>query len=675
MGIPATLRDRLHRRLVIPFVGAGVSRAVMRKDDPRKPLFPSWNELLRAAADHLELEGKPSDASFVRSSLGLDPPKYLDAAGHARESLGPLWYDFLKQQLGHKHEMADEGSLALAQAVWNLGSKLVITTNYDHVLRWNAPSPADLQHWDIEAPAEQARALQEGGVSHPTVWHLHGHIGNAANIILTPNGYDLLYPPNGTEAKYKAALDTLRQFLTTRSFLFVGYSMDDIRLVETVRKIHDIFSGANGPHYVLAAEKERERIGSSIDEVEVIAFSDFGQPLLDLMQELRGAAEEKPSTDTAPLASVSTPPKVADYDPRKRVFHVPYRQKGDQVVGREKALNDLHQQLTAGRRTTIGHAASFDGIGGLGKTQLAIEYAYRYGDEYPNGVIWLNADQDIGAQLIQVAEKARWVAPESEHKPKYDIALHRLRSYSECLIIFDNLEELDAIQDYLPEPQAEPHVLVTSRKAHTSFVPVDLSPLDLNDSLKLLVQEAGRAPDSESEQQAASGIAQDLAGLPLALELAGAYVKYLPSVTWSEYHILLRGDLEKALSVKELDSFTKHDRDLFATLTVDEKILKDEPFLVEILDLLTWSARASMSRSLIGMLAAVTDDSDLTSPLGLGVRLRLLKKLPDSDRYELHPLVLEVRRKQYPITERAEWAGRSLPETGGLVRRQTRGFH
>ena len=65
------------------------------------------------------------------------------------------------------------------------------------------------------------------------------------------------------------------------------------------------------------------------------------------------------------------------------MFYVPYRQKGNQVVGRENALDGVHRQLTSGdQRTAIGQAVAFQGLGGLGKTQLAVEYAYRYQDEY-----------------------------------------------------------------------------------------------------------------------------------------------------------------------------------------------------------------------------------------------------------------------------------------------------
>ena len=108
-------------------------------------------------------------------------------------------------------------------------------------------------------------------------------------------------------------------------------------------------------------------------------------------------AATSPDKAALPHTLAPSPALAPSYDPRNPPFYVPYRQKGDQVIGREEALAKVRQQLTAGRRTAIGQTAVFQGLGGLGKTQLAVEYAFHYRDTYPNGVIWLTADQDIDA--------------------------------------------------------------------------------------------------------------------------------------------------------------------------------------------------------------------------------------------------------------------------------------
>jgi hypothetical protein len=173
---------------------------------------------------------------------------------------------------------------------------------------------------------------------------------------------------------------------------------------------------------------------------------------------------------------------------------VPFRAKGKYMVGRDMALEKVRQQLLAGKPTSIGQTALFQGIGGLGKTQLAVEYAYHYRDEYPNGVYWITADENIDAQLTRIAVAARWVAPESEHAIKLDVARHRLKTYSDCLIVFDNLESADAIRDYLPDASANPHILVTSRSEQPEFADVKLELLDDDESYLMLVQEADRSP-------------------------------------------------------------------------------------------------------------------------------------------------------------------------------------
>jgi tetratricopeptide (TPR) repeat protein len=653
MSIPKTLEDRLRSGKVIPFIGAGVSRAVKDKETGKR-LFPSWKELLERAAARLDEEQKAKAANLVRALLESDEPEYLEAAERARKALGPIWFDFLKGQLDHPRERADDESLKLAEAIWKLGSPLLITTNYDRVLHWSRPQRDDLSIWDIEAPVEQRSALRDG-VKRSTVWHLHGSIDDAVNIILTREGYNHLYPDAGNvEQKYRTALATLHSLMSTHTFLFIGFSLDDYYLGGQLREIAEIFQNTSDLQYVLAHTADRDRIRSLKLPVEPLTFEDFGEPLLNLLAELSDiAAQQSGKTkEQGPDAS-----RVASYDPHNPVFYVPFRAKGDQVVGREETLLLVREQLTSGRRTAIGQTAAFGGLGGLGKTQLAVEYAYRYRDEYPNGVIWLTADQDIDAQLTDLAEKARWVARESEHKYKLEIAQHRLQTYSDCLIIFDNLESIDAIEKYLPEPQANPHILVTSRTEQPGFRRVPLNLLDSQLSLKLLLQEAGRTQEQldDAEENAAREVANALGGLPLALELAGAYVSYR-GIGWQQYNDLLKQSVKAALPGKFLEgSFTKHEKDLYSTLKINEAIFSGEPQLEDILNLLTWSGSAPMGLSLMCTLLEVKNPTELTSALGLATALHLLQKSPEADSYSIHRLVSEVRREDIPLIGHEDW--------------------
>lgn len=682
MKIPETLRQRLREGKVIPFVGAGVSMSV-RERDGGEPLFPSWREMLERAAGRLEGDGDEVRAGLVRSFLSLKPPKYLEAAQYAREGMGASdWYGFLREQLAKSHESVGPESLELAKAVWNLGSKLVITTNFDRVMHWASPEPGGPASWDIDAPAELAELLRRG-LSSPTVWHLHGQIHNATKIILTPGSFSLLYTggkEGESESPYRAALQTLRALLVSHSFLFIGFSLDDVFFRRQLDDVNQIYAGAGGPHYVLMREADIALGLTDEKSVKAVTFPEFGEPLLGLVRELGAAAAREETRAAAPPrvggkeTAAKETPAVADYDPRHPPFFVPFRQKGEQVIGREASLQAVREQLTSGRRTAIGQTASFQGLGGLGKTQLAVEYAYRFKDDYPNGVIWLNADQDIDAQLTELAEKARWVSPLSEHKYKLEVAQRRLRTYSDCLIIFDNLEDQLAIQDYLPETQADPHILVTSRTPQTDFTPVPLDPLSETLSIELLYQEAGRTAEGGTEEEAARAIAEALGGLPLALELAGAYLRYR-QVSFRQYLDLLHKNLKAATTVKfSAGGFTRHETDLYSTLKINEEVFEEEPRLRDLLDLLTWSGTAPMGLSLMCKLLDVESPVELTGALGLGTLLRMLQKSPDADSYSIHRLLAEVRRTEIPLDERKEWANEMCQRVGDWFQERRRDF-
>lgn len=456
------LQSRLRERRVIPFVGSGVSRAVCNKEG--NPLFPTWRELLTNAINLLPPDH--SNSFLVKGFLNRAPCDYLNAAKYAREGLGSRWVDFLRNNLNPDRELVDDTSLALAREVWGLKSRLVITTNYDKVLRWACQNFDNLESWDIEAAAEQSHFLR-GDLKHPTVWHLHGKIENCANLILTPDGYQRLYPTEGiTEKSYLTALTTLQNTIATYTLLFIGFSMDDDAVRHQLESVSEIFQGCSGPHYILAHKNDIARIKERCPQVETIQFDEYGQPLIDLVHQLGEIAAEgvdKITVTSEPMPSVEHAPKGDDYSPQNRPFTVPFNAKKEHFIGHDGILETVREKLLRGRCASIGQAVSFQGLGGLGKTQLAVEYAHQFNDCYINGVIWINADQDIDAQLTTLADTAKWISPLSEHKDKLAVALQRVRSYSDTLLIFDNVEKHEDIEPYLPLSPASPHILITSR--------------------------------------------------------------------------------------------------------------------------------------------------------------------------------------------------------------------
>jgi len=377
-------------------------------------------------------------------------------------------------------------------------------------------------------------------------------------------------------------------------------------------------------------------------------LSELALEINELLNKISSSIQPNMSANTI---APSQMPKV-NYDPRNPAFLVPFRAKGKYMVGRNAALEKVRQQLLAGKPTSIGQTALFQGIGGLGKTQLAVEYAHHYRDEYPNGVYWITADENIDAQLTQIAVAASWVAPASEHAVKLDVARNRLKIYSDCLIVFDNLESVEAIRDYLPDSSANPHILVTSRREQVDFADVELDLLDNEQSYAMLVQEAGKAPESEAEELAAHEIVVALNGLPLALELAGAYLARR-RIGWCAYRDFLLDDLKQALP-KKLASPTQHEADLFNTLKISEQGIDEEPLLIQVLDLLTWSGSLPMGLPLMAHLLGVKE-TELVGALGLGNALRLLQEVSDNKRYVIHRLVQEVRRQDYPLDQHKDW--------------------
>jgi tetratricopeptide (TPR) repeat protein/transcriptional regulator with XRE-family HTH domain len=207
-------------------------------------------------------------------------------------------------------------------------------------------------------------------------------------------------------------------------------------------------------------------------------------------------------------------------------------------VGREAELAELHRLLRDHSWVAV------HGLGGVGKTQLAVQYLHQRRADYPDGVFWLRAEQE--AELVGDLGSLAWRLglPEREaaqQERQVDAVLRWLREYPRWLLVLDNVEStsLDAVGRWLP-PGLPGHVLLTSR---TPMWParVGLEPLPLAVARRFLMDRTGQA-----DAGSAAEVARALGCLPLALEQAAAYLE-VTGRDLASYAALLRTRLPELM--------------------------------------------------------------------------------------------------------------------------------
>ena len=208
-------------------------------------------------------------------------------------------------------------------------------------------------------------------------------------------------------------------------------------------------------------------------------------------------------------------------------WNVPYP-RNPNFTGREAILAQLETALASGTPAALSQAIA--GLGGVGKTQTAVEYAYRHRDQY-RAVLWVRADTEtsLASGYRELAEVLG--LPEKDESDSNEVvaAVRRwLGREPGYLLILDNADDPALVKPYLP-PDPKGHVLLTSR-AHNFDVlgirkPIGLPVLTPDEALEFLVKRTGReGPLDPAERDAARTLAGELGYLPLALEQAAAYM-------------------------------------------------------------------------------------------------------------------------------------------------------
>lgn len=364
------------------------------------------------------------------------------------------------------------------------------------------------------------------------------------------------------------------------------------------------------------------------------------------------------------------------------VWNVPHRYNF-LLTGRDQILKYLHDALfTLDESVSLLHPWAINGAGGMGKTQTATAYAFRY-RRYYQAILWAKADtrSTLLADYRMIARLLH--LPEENLRDDIallDILMEWFRHNSEWLLILDNADDIALVEPFVPYA-ARGHILLTTRTQITNQLaaPIELERLSPEDGATYILKRGNilRQPQHLSsvpkeKVQVAEELADLVGGLPLALEQAGAYIDETQCGV-SRYLKLYqeRGEelrrLRGELTLDYLESIA-------TTWNVSMKNLQTTcPPAVELLQLCAFLYPDAIPEDILTkgavhlgpVLQPVAEDS-----LKLEHTIRELRKYSlierdtdghkDTSMYTIHRLVLDVQRDMMEQEAQHLWAERAV---------------
>ena len=343
------------------------------------------------------------------------------------------------------------------------------------------------------------------------------------------------------------------------------------------------------------------------------------------------------------------PPAVwGNVPPRNRAF-----------TGRGQLLADLHRRLSEGTTAVLPEA--LQGMGGVGKSQLAVEYVYRHQHEY-QVIWWIPAEQpqQIRQYLVALARRLNLDIGGGEANTAVPAVIEALRvgvPYKNWLLIFDNAENPEQVREFFPT-NGSGRILVTSRNSQwaASARPLEVDVFTREESRALLQLRAPTLDDATADQ-----LAETLGDLPLGIEQAAVWL----SETGMPADEYLRLFEEQAAELLVSDPPADYPLSVAAAWNVSlGRLSRHHPAALQLLQVCAFFAPEPISRRL---LTAVRDapvppelNAALRDPIRLGRAIREINRYAlarinhNTNTIQLHRLVQRVLVNQMPDSVKAQ---------------------
>ena len=347
-------------------------------------------------------------------------------------------------------------------------------------------------------------------------------------------------------------------------------------------------------------------------------------------------------------------------------------------TGREHLLASLHERLSTARSAALTQAQALYGLGGIGKTQTAVEYAFRYGDDYTH-IFWIRAAtrELLIADFVELARLLDLPEKVEQDQARIVFAVkHWLVVHHGWLLILDNADDLPLAQEFLPNSH-NGYILFTTRAQAAGAIAasIEVERLNLRDSTLLLLRqskivERDTSLDdiSSADHDAAECIAKEMDGLPLGLVQAGAYIEET-GCSLTDY-LGLYATHRKALLARRSNLLLDYSETVDTTWSLSfQQIELQSPAATDVLRLCAFLAPDALPEELLIRGAAeldattsavITDAFRLNEMMEMLRKYSLVRRNSSTHMLSIHRLVQTVLKENMDQETQHAWAERTV---------------